>query len=438
MCCKGKHNHSKNREEKRRIVLNEKLLHTPEGVRDIYDSECKKKRKVLSQIHHVLELYGYQDIDTPSFEYFDIFNMDKGSAPSNEMYKFFDRNNNTLVLRPDITPSIARCVAKYYPDEELPIRLCYQGNTFINAHQHQGKLSEFTQIGGELINDDSSAADAEIIACVIHCLLSAGLKEFQIEIGEVDFFKGIIEQAHLSEEEEARIREYIHSKNFFGLTEFVNSLAVSDETKEVLRSFDTLFGGLDMLERAQSLVCNDRSLEAIDRMRKVYHALESYGYERYVGFDLSMLNRFHYYTGIVFRGYTYGTGDAIVKGGRYNQLLEKFGKDAPSVGFAIYLDDLMSAISRNKIEVPIDSSNLLVLYKAENQKAAIKLTTNLRGKDQKIELVRMSQRHDLEEYIEYGKKMHFSKLYYFVDEEHVDVISMEDATRKQVLSKDLY
>ena len=112
--------------------MNEKLLHTPEGVRDIYDAECKKKKKVISQIHHVLELYSYQDIDTPSFEYFDIFNMDKGSAASNEMYKFFDRNNNTLVLRPDITPSIARSVAKYYPEEQLPIRLCYAGNTFLN------------------------------------------------------------------------------------------------------------------------------------------------------------------------------------------------------------------------------------------------------------------------------------------------------------------
>ena len=110
--------------------MNEKLLHTPEGVRDIYDAECKKKKKVISQIHHVLELYSYQDIDTPSFEYFDIFNMDKGSAASNEMYKFFDRNNNTLVLRPDITPSIARSVAKYYPEEQLPIRLCYAGNIF--------------------------------------------------------------------------------------------------------------------------------------------------------------------------------------------------------------------------------------------------------------------------------------------------------------------
>ena len=418
--------------------MNEKLLHTPEGVRDIYDSECKKKKKVLSQIHHVLELYGYQDIDTPTFEYFDIFNMDKGSAASNEMYKFFDRNNNTLVLRPDITPSIARCVAKYYPDEELPIRLCYQGNTFLNTHQHQGKLSEFTQIGGELINDDSSAADAEIIACVIDCLRSAGLKEFQIEIGEVAFFKGIIEEAGLSYETETKIKEYIHDKNFFGLSEYVNSLVMPDSLKEALKSFESLFGGLDMLLRAEKLVKNETSLSAIDRMRKVYTALESYGYTSYVSFDLSMINRFHYYTGIVFRGYTYGTGDAIVKGGRYNNLMEKFGKKASSVGFAIYADDLMSAISRNKIPVEIDYSKVLVLYDHEQQKEAIALACHLRGMDKKVELIRMSKRHDMQEYVEYGKNMHFSHLYYFEDAEHVMAVSLADDNRKTVTLKDLY
>ena len=415
----------------------EKLLHTPEGVRDIYDSECKKKLKVLDQIHHVLELYSYHDIDTPSFEYFDIFNMDKGSAPSNEMYKFFDRNNNTLVLRPDITPSVARCAAKYYADEELPIRLCYKGNTFINAHQHQGKLSEFTQIGGELINDDSSAADAEIIACVISCLLAVGLKEFQIEIGEVEYFKGLIEEAGLDNETELKIREYIQMKNYFGLSEFVSNLDIAENMKKASAEFDNLFGGLEMLERAKTLVNNSRSLEAINRMEKVYTALTSYGYEKYVGFDLGMLNRYNYYTGIVFRGYTYGTGDAIVKGGRYNNLLAKFGKDAPSVGFAIYVDDLMSAISRNKINVDIDYSNMLILYDREYQKEAIRLAASLRENDTKTELIRQSAKHNLDDYIAYARKMHFSGIYHFESAEDVLVISMIDDERSMVKVSDL-
>lgn len=418
--------------------MSEKLLHTPEGVRDIYDSECKRKLTVMNQLHHILELYGYQDIDTPSFEYFDIFNMDKGSAQSNEMYKFFDRNNNTLVLRPDITPSIARSVAKYYPDEELPIRLCYNGNTFLNAHQHQGKLSEFTQVGGELINDDSSAADAEIIACVISCLKNVGLKDFQIEIGEIGFFKGVIKEAGLDEETESKIREYIQMKNFFGLNEYISKLNISDDLKEIFSNLDSLFGGLEMLDRAYSLVSNPTSKTAIERLKKVYNAISVYGYENYVGFDLSMLNGYNYYTGIVFRGYTYGTGDAIVKGGRYNNLLSQFGKDAPSVGFAIYVDDLMNAISRNKINVDIDYSNILVLYDRENQKTAIELAVKLRNMDKKIELVRQSVKHDIEDYIKYADKMHFSGIYHFIDEKNVEVISLNEDTRQIVKTSELY
>lgn len=408
--------------------MNEKILHTPEGVRDIYDLECKRKLKVIDQIHNAMSLFGYHDIDTPTFEYFDIFNMDKGSAASNEMYKFFDRNNNTLVLRPDFTPGIARSVAKYYADLELPIRLCYKGNAFINAHQHQGKLSEFTQVGGELINDDSSAADAETIACVISCLLATGLKEFQIEIGDVSFFKGIIEEAGLDEETEGKIKDFIQIKNFFGLSEFVSKLEISENLKTILCELDGLFGGVEILDKASSFVNNPVAIDALDRMRKVYNALCAYGFEKYVGFDLSMLNRYNYYTGIVFRGYTYGTGDAIVKGGRYNNLLSKFGKEAPSVGFAIYIDDLMSAISRNKIEVGLENSNMLILYDRENQVKAIETANRLRNEGRKLELVRQSVRFGLEEYVEYCTKLHYNVMYKLDDDEtatKIDVLTRE-------------
>lgn len=409
----------------------EKLLHTPEGVRDIYSEEFKKKQKVINELNNVLELYNYQGIETPSFEYFDIFNRDTGSAPSREMYKFFDRNNNTLVLRPDITPSIARCVAKYYSEEDLPIRLCYEGKSFINAHQHQGKLSEISQLGAELINDDSSAADAEIIACVVRCLKKVGLTEFQIEIGEIEFFKGLIEEAGLPEDIEDKIREYIHIKNFFGLSEFVSGLDISDNMKKAFSSFDSLFGGLEMLERAKNLVSNSTSLEAIERLKKVYSALASYGYEQYVGFDLSMLNRYNYYTGIVFRGYTYGVGDAIVKGGRYNNLMIQFGKPAAAIGFAMYIDDLMSAISRNKIDVDIDYTSTLILYKRDVQSAAIKRAVELRDSGKRVELTRQSAKHSIDDYITYAKRMHLTSLIYMCEADKITIYNLIDDTKTE-------
>lgn len=399
----------------------EKLLHTPEGVRDIYDNECKKKLKVLDKMHHALSLYSYNDIETPTFEFFDIFNQDKGSATSNEMYKFFDRENNTLVLRPDMTPSIARCVAKYYNDEELPIRLCYEGKTFMNTHNHQGKLNEITQLGAELINDDSSAADAEVIATVIDCFLAAGLKEFQIEIGEVDFFKGILEKTDLDDNTIDEIRGLIHNRNFFGLEILIKELNLSDDVKNVLLSFDQLFGGLEMLDTAKKLVSNKTSIEAIERLEKVYKALSYSGYEQYISFDFSLLSRYEYYTGIVFRGYTYGTGDAVVKGGRYNNLLKQYGKDAPAIGFAFYIDDLMMAISRQKIDVAIDNSDNIILYNIEQQQTAIRIANHLRKTDRKVELIRKSKKKDVSNYAEYGKKNHFSGMFYLTSDTTVDI-----------------
>lgn len=408
------------------------VLHTPEGVRDIYNSELKIKNKVTSELKSVLELYNYQAIETPTFEYFDIFNRNRGSAPSNEMYKFFDRNNNTLVLRPDITPSIARCVAKYYPDEQLPIRLCYEGKSFINAHQHQGKLNEISQLGAELINDDSSAADAEVIACVVRCLKKVGLTEFQIEIGEIDFFKGLINEAGLDTDTEEKIREYIHLKNFFGLSEFVSTLNIPDKMKEAISSFDSLFGGLEMLERAERLVDNSVSKEAILRMRKVYEALSSYGYEQYIGFDLSMLNRYNYYTGIVFRGYTYGVGDAIVKGGRYNNLMAQFGKDAPAIGFAMYIDELMLALSRNKIPVDVDYTSTLILYRREMQQKAIEKAVKMRDRGLRVELTRQSARYSIDDYKVYAKRMHLSRIIYMCSADKATVYNLSDNTEEEM------
>ena len=138
-----------------------KRLHTQEGVRDIYNVECGKKLALESRLKKVFHLYGYHDIQTPTFEYFDVFREEMGTTPSRELYKFFDKEGNTLVLRPDITPSIARASATLLEEEELPIRLCYTGNTFINHSSYQGRPEERQQMGVELIGDDSVEADAK-------------------------------------------------------------------------------------------------------------------------------------------------------------------------------------------------------------------------------------------------------------------------------------
>ena len=386
--------------------MQDKLLQTPDGVRDTYDVECKKKRKVMNELHHILELYSYHDIETPTFEFFDIFNRDKGSAPSNEMYKFFDRDNNTLVLRPDITPSIARCVAKYYADEELPVRLCYTGNTYTNTLKLQGKLKEVTQIGAELYNDTSSDADAEMVVLTIECLLKSGLKEFQLEIGHADLLRGLVEEAGFSEAEAAQLFELIESKNFFGVEELLDRLTVSEPLKEIFVSLSELQGSFDESEAfVKERTSNERVLKALDRLKKVEQIVAMYGYEQYITVDLSMLSNYSYYTGVIFRAYTYGNGEALASGGRYDGLVAQFGKDAPAIGAVIIVDQLMLALERQNLLIKEKLGGTLVVYPAEYREKAHHLAAKLRGSGKIVQLIRKSSGRELAQYQEYADRI---------------------------------
>lgn len=346
--------------------MNRKLLHTPEGVRDIYGNEYAGKLAVEELFHHTLNLYGYEDIQTPTFEFFDVFSKEIGTTPSRELYKFFDKEGNTLVLRPDFTPSIARCAAKYFMEEDVPIRFCYQGNTFTNTGNLQGKLKEVTQIGAELIGDDSVEADGEMIAMVIEALLAAGLKKFQLSIGEVEYFKGLCEQTGLDEETELSLRDYISGKNIFGAENLLMEKGIDKKSCEMLLKITDYYGSVDFLIEAGKEVKNERSLNAIRRLEKLYQVLCAYGVEKYVSFDLGMLSKYNYYTGVIFKVYTYGVGDAIAKGGRYDHLLAYFGKQAPAIGFMVIVDDFMQALNRQKIMISPSYETKELFYNREN------------------------------------------------------------------------
>ena len=294
------------------------LLHTPEGVRDVYNQECTKKLYLENQIEQVFHAFGYQDIETPTFEFFDVFGREVGTTPSRELYKCFDRDGNTLVLRPDFTPSIARAASMYFMEETMPIRLCYRGSSFVNSSSYQGRLKESTQMGVELLNDDSAMADAEIIAMTVKVMLDAGLTDFQISIGHVGFFQALAEEAALSEDVLNELKELSSIKNHFGAEELLAKQNLRSDLFEALRDVPQLFGNAEILEKAKGLTRNPAAREALDRLATIYEIVKDYGYEKYVFFDLGLLSKFHYYTGIIFQAYTYGTGEPIVKGGRYD------------------------------------------------------------------------------------------------------------------------
>lgn len=364
----------------------QRIFHTPEGVRDIYGEECSRKKRLQRELHQVFSRYGYEDIETPGFEYFEVFSNEVGTIPSKDLYKFFDREGNTLVLRPDFTPSVSRACATYFNPEKEVVSLCYTGNTFINNSSFRGRLKETTQMGVERMGDDSPEADAEILAMTVECLLATGLTEFQVSVGQVDYYKAIFAQTGLSQEEEEELRELISQKNYFGVEELVKNKNMDKSLARVLSQLPQMFGSTEVLEKAKSLTDNPQALKAVARLEEIYELLKVYGYEKYVTFDFAMLSKYHYYTGIIFQAYTYGTGEALIKGGRYNQLMKHFGKPAASIGFAIVVDNLLMALSRQKIEMEGEEGVTVITYRKENRIQAIQKAKELRAQGRNVAL----------------------------------------------------
>lgn len=412
----------------------EQKLHTPEGVRDIYNRECAIKLALQKKLNTVLHLYGYQDIQTPTFEYFDVFRKEIGSTSIRDLYKFFDREGNILALRPDITPSIARAVATLFETENFPIRLCYAGNTFINHSSYRGRLKENTQLGAELIGVDSIEADAEMLAMVVDGLKKTGLKEFQVSIGHVDFIQSLFEATNLEDEQKEEIRTLIANRNFFGVEEILDHYEIDDQVKEAFHQLPELTGGPEILADAGRIAPGEAARLAVERLRQIYDLLKIYGVEDHVTFDLSMSGSYGYYTGIIFRAYTYGTGDAVVRGGRYDHLLEKFGKKTPSIGFAIILDELMSALDRQKIKVETGHRNLLVYTDAMEQ-WAISLARSFRAKGKNVEMMKRNSWDERETFEAYGKRSSVASMLYLREDRKIEVINLQTGEEKLVNTK---
>ena len=321
-----------------------RIIHTPEGVRDIGPSELDRKLDTAQKLIDVIKQDGFSLMQTPSFEYFDVFAKNIGMTPSNELYKFYDKEGNTLVLRPDFTPSMARAFSKMDEDSGKSVGLCYCGNTFVNGNDLNGALKESTQIGAELYNDGSYEADARIIALVVKCMKTAGFSEFVVSIGNGDFFKGLFDEIGMDDDTETSLRELISTGNYHKAEELLDNTDIEEDLKKLIVHISDEYTTRSSLNELKGLINNEKSITAIERLCKIWDILEKEGVSGYVTVDLGLLNKYNYYTGVLFRAYTFGSGDAVMKGGRYDNLVKEFGKDTPAIGFGICLDDIMEAL----------------------------------------------------------------------------------------------
>lgn len=359
--------------------------HIPAGVQDFLPDEYYNKLLMENKAREIFDKWGYLEVEPPSFEYFDVFSEGKPSIEQEQMFKFFEPGNRILVLRPDFTMPIARMVATKLRDERLPIRLSYVDNVYRYEELQSGKQREIAQAGIELMGIKGVEADAEVIAIAIESIKNMGLSNFQIDIGQVEFYKGLIEECGIKGEEADRLTSLIDNKNMLALELFLNKLNVSDNTKTFLKKLPLLYGDSSMLDEAYSIANNSKSKKAVDNLYTVYEILKDYGLSKYITFDFGMVHSINYYTGIIFKGMTSDIGYPICGGGRYDGLVSEFGYDIPATGFALGIKRILIALERQKGLFERPNIDVLVVFDEEDRKQGYEYMGKLRKEGKRVE-----------------------------------------------------
>lgn len=318
----------------------------PEGLQDTLPGECRRKREVEALIRRLFTLHGYQEIETPLMEYYRVLEDETYGFAPQHVWKTFDKRGMVLAIRPDSTIPAVRVAAARLGDEPLPLRLCYMQNTAAFQAEGASPILESTQAGVELMGEAGPQADAEVIALAIESLEAAGLQEFQIELGQVAFFKGLMAEAGLDDRQAEAVRAYVEEKNMLALQLYLQKCQVSDQVLKRLMILPQLYGDESVLTQASQLTNHAACRAAIQNVKQVLEILRAYGYEKYVSIDLGMVQGINYYSGVIFRGITSSLGQPLLSGGRYDGLPRQFDRDMPATGFALTLKLLMMALER--------------------------------------------------------------------------------------------
>ncbi len=383
----------------------------PEGTKDTLFEECIRKIKIENILKETYIYSGFLEIKSPTLEFYDVFSGENSTLSQEKMYKLFDNQGRILVLRPDMTTPIARIAATKLKEAPHPLRLCYTSNVYRVNESLNGKNSEITQAGIEIIGIKSLKADGEAIITGITSLINCGLRNFKIEIGHAEFFKAVIDDIHIADEEKEKLRLYIENKNFAALEEFLekNKNTADEDTLKVLRELPRLFGNMNVLDRVSTLTNNQKVLDAVEDIRTVYQIIKDAELGDYVSVDLGMVHHLHYYTGIIFRGYAEGAGGNILSGGRYDNLIKHFGDQQEATGFAVNVDSIIrvlenyGALKENKIQ------KVLVYYRSEDFKKAYDKAIELRKNNVIAELSFFHSEKDALKYAE-NKGMELFKI----------------------------
>ncbi len=343
------------------------IINTPEGTRDRLFTECTDRRKVQNSLTELFSFRGYAEISTPEIEFYDLFIQSGNPIPQESFLKIVDRDGKIMVMRPDCTVPIARVAATKLKALPLPQRLYYNETVFRSGQAHRGGSTEIAQCGIELIGVDGQKADVEVIALAVEALKEVSPHPFHIELGHVGLFRALAAEMDMDAAKIEQMRLLIEGKHFAALNDLLEPYK-DKPAYAVLSRLSQLFGSTSVLDEAEALV---GKREEVDYLRTLYAALDEKGYGEYIRFDLGLVHQIDYYTGVVFRGYVEGAGAPVLSGGRYDNLVEKFGRPAPAIGFSVDADAVAACMSQPK--APEEHRLRIALTKGRLQDKSVEL-----------------------------------------------------------------
>ena len=407
----------------------------PKGVKDFLPINAVKIEHLKNTLHQVFAQWGFQPITPPSLEFLHVLERGLGNELKNSTLRFDDRQSGHLLAFPsDITPQINRIFATRMQDAPLPQRLRYSCRVLRHTEQQAGKDREIFQSGVELIGQSGPQADAELISIALECLDTLGAPEYTIDIGQVEFYRGVLDALNLTPAQIASLQNSILHKDSSGLKQQLEKLPIDTANCEEIMALPRLFGGQDVLDRAAKVVTNDRSKRALDNLQQTLQILDLNNASKHITLDLGELRGLDYYTGITFQGFLTGFGQAVCLGGRYDNLTAEYGCAAPATGFAFNLLNLLFAMPRQLADAAQPGVDALIVSPQLNNRATHKLARALRQQGYSACIGEYSA----EDNHPYALKMNFRYLLTISESgDQTEVLSLTDDNTSQLSTSSL-
>ncbi len=379
----------------------------PAGFSDLLPEAAAPFFALRRTLLDTLDRWGYRPVVPPGLEYVEVLArpLDDPAAEA-ALCRIVDRaTGHTLALRSDFTPQVARIVGARFREASLPLRLCYEGAVVRDAPAQRGRSREIHQVGAELLGVLDPEADAEAIALLIGCLAEAGVCDFKVDVGQVEFFKGILQGASLAAEDGAALTSCVARKDVSELERLLARLPLRDRTKALLAELPLLAGGVDVLDRASELVETEHSRRALENLAAVVGYVDRHGLAAHLTIDLGELRGIDYHTGVMFEAFVPQWGAPLCRGGRYDGLLGLYGPDLPATGFSLDLLAVTEALRlQGGVRRPAPRGVFIVNYAADRSQA-LELARALRGRG--IPAARDMIRRSLEDSLAHARAQGF-------------------------------